>query len=355
MSRARTRSAVLAMALATIACLPRHHLDERTDPALSHVACVAVLPFDDAAVGDGAGEAFSRQLASHLAKDVSVLDPSEGGRLLALRGINLPPSTDDLEARELGSILGVQAVVLGEVRRDDLVPPQRAGLPARANVEAEARLIDVKSGKKLWAGSFGGNPLEFFDDAHPFRDDASAAAATLMAARLQDGLTGSHAGGPCWKTKLDPPPPTPVPTPTILVAIVSTPTPTPTPELKFIVVDPVKKQIELKQMVHFKLNTATFEGNPGAILDEIVTVLKENPKMEIRIEGYTDSTGKPVHNLQLSQARANTIRDYIVVNGGIDTNRLRAIGLGIQSPVASNKSSAGRALNRRVEFHITKQ
>jgi|SRR5579859_3849401 len=144
------------------------------------------------------------------------------------------------------------------------------------------------------------------------------------------------------------PTPTPPPTPTA--------TPTPTPEqLKYIVVDLTKKRIELKQMIHFQTGKSVILPDSFGILDEIAQVLKkpEHATMDVRIEGHTDSTGTPTFNLTLSKNRADAVRAYLM-RAGVEGTRLRAVGLGQTTPIASNQTPDGRALNRRVEFHITK-
>jgi outer membrane protein OmpA-like peptidoglycan-associated protein len=76
--------------------------------------------------------------------------------------------------------------------------------------------------------------------------------------------------------------------------------------------------------------------------------------MEVRIEGHTDSDGAATLNLNLSKARADSVKAYLV-RSGVQTARLRAVGLGETSPIAENRTPEGKSLNRRVEFHITKE
>ena len=72
------------------------------------------------------------------------------------------------------------------------------------------------------------------------------------------------------------------------------------------------------------------------------------------IEGHTDSRGSDRYNLRLSQGRANSVRSYLI-RRGIDPVRMEAVGYGEQKPIGSNRTRAGRAQNRRVEFFITSQ
>jgi outer membrane protein OmpA-like peptidoglycan-associated protein len=88
------------------------------------------------------------------------------------------------------------------------------------------------------------------------------------------------------------------------------------------------------------------------ILDQIAQVLKENPTYLIEIQGHTDNVGNPQKNMELSEKRAIAVKKYLV-SKGVEESRMTAKGYGDTMPVASNKTAAGRALNRRVEFIVT--
>ena len=70
------------------------------------------------------------------------------------------------------------------------------------------------------------------------------------------------------------------------------------------------------------------------------------------IEGYTDNVGSPDFNRLLSEHRATAVRDYLIERG-IESPRLVAVGRGAENPIASNNTPHGRALNRRIEFHLS--
>jgi outer membrane protein OmpA-like peptidoglycan-associated protein len=93
---------------------------------------------------------------------------------------------------------------------------------------------------------------------------------------------------------------------------------------------------------------------PGAktTLAKIAKELKADNDLKITVEGHTDNMGGPQKNQQLSERRAQAVRDYLI-REGVPADRIVAVGKGESEPVASNKTSAGRLQNRRVELVIT--
>jgi OOP family OmpA-OmpF porin len=98
------------------------------------------------------------------------------------------------------------------------------------------------------------------------------------------------------------------------------------------------------------------EPTPAAMrkLSPFVTILKDQPQRSIRIDGYTDSSGTASSNLDLSQRRADAVRDFLIDNG-ISPRRITARGYGEADPVASNATLAGRRENRRVEVIVPRE
>jgi outer membrane protein OmpA-like peptidoglycan-associated protein len=93
---------------------------------------------------------------------------------------------------------------------------------------------------------------------------------------------------------------------------------------------------------------------PGAMrsLAKVGDFMKRYPERKLVVEGFTDSTGSDAHNMDLSQRRAQAVGQAIVA-AGIDPARVLVQGYGESFPVASNDSSAGRQMNRRVEVIIS--
>jgi outer membrane protein OmpA-like peptidoglycan-associated protein len=85
----------------------------------------------------------------------------------------------------------------------------------------------------------------------------------------------------------------------------------------------------------------------------LVTFMRDNPQRTAIVEGYTDNAGSDEFNLDLSQRRAEAVRDFLIKNG-VGVERITARGYGEASPVASNDTEAGRQQNRRVEIVLPK-
>ncbi len=121
----------------------------------------------------------------------------------------------------------------------------------------------------------------------------------------------------------------------------------------FIVTD--GSTIRVLQQVHFQFGTSKILPDSFPVLGEINDLLRANPSIErVSIEGHTDNHGAAELNRRLSQDRANSVMAWLVQHG-VDANRLEAHGYGLERPIEDNKTEAGRAANRRVEFKIVKE
>ena len=101
----------------------------------------------------------------------------------------------------------------------------------------------------------------------------------------------------------------------------------------------------------FKEGDATFLPESTEQIDALLKMLKDDPKMKIRLEGHTDNIGDPTKNKQLSLERAYNVREYLI-SKGIAGFRIQFKGYGDTKPIAANNSEEGRKMNRRVEFVI---
>lgn len=126
--------------------------------------------------------------------------------------------------------------------------------------------------------------------------------------------------------------------------------PAPAPKKTLIIVR--KDRIEIKQQVHFAVAKAVILPDSDQLLDQVAAAILENAQLErLRIEGHTDSQGNDAQNLALSARRAEAVMQALVERG-VDSGRLKAVGFGETKPIASNTSEKGRQKNRRVEFMI---
>lgn len=100
----------------------------------------------------------------------------------------------------------------------------------------------------------------------------------------------------------------------------------------------------------FDVNSDQIKPQSYAVLKEVGDVLKDNPDVKIKITGHTDADGSAVSNLTLSKKRAESVKVFLNKTFAIDTERMQTDGLGLTKPIADNKTPAGKASNRRVEF-----
>lgn len=103
--------------------------------------------------------------------------------------------------------------------------------------------------------------------------------------------------------------------------------------------------------IFFDFDKATLRPESKAELERVFQLLKENPKMKVRLAGHTDSMGSDDYNQRLSEARAKAVYEYLIQRG-ISADRLSYIGYGESRPIDTNDTDEGRQNNRRVELEI---
>ncbi|MDH3541497.1 MAG: OmpA family protein [Desulfobulbaceae bacterium] len=109
--------------------------------------------------------------------------------------------------------------------------------------------------------------------------------------------------------------------------------------------------ISLKGDVTFDHDSATVRPGLYSEIDRIANVLIKYPQTVIRVEGHTDSTGSESYNMNLSQRRADAVKN-LIVQRGLSTARIETMAYGETMPVADNSTETGRAMNRRVEIKV---
>jgi outer membrane protein OmpA-like peptidoglycan-associated protein len=104
--------------------------------------------------------------------------------------------------------------------------------------------------------------------------------------------------------------------------------------------------------VLFDFNKYTLKPEARERLAKISGIVLAYPDLKLQIEGFTDSIGSDEYNQQLSEKRAESVRDYLVGNG-VNMNNVAAVGMGKADPIADNSTAEGRKLNRRVELIVS--
>ena len=115
----------------------------------------------------------------------------------------------------------------------------------------------------------------------------------------------------------------------------------------------VKGKTVVLRGVNFEFNKATLTKDSERILWRAYNAMISNPEVAVVITGHTDNVGGQKFNQTLSLKRAQAVKNWLVKKG-IASNRMRTVGRGLNEPVASNETDAGRAENRRIEFYVEK-
>lgn len=178
---------------------------------------------------------------------------------------------------------------------------------------------------------------------HKGSDEDDERAAGIAIGVGAGAIIGGLIGYALASDEVEPPPP-PAPAP---------PAPTPTPPAA--APDPVRI---ILRGVNFDYNKSNIKSEFVPILDEAAQTLKDNPDINVRISGHTDSIGTDEYNQRLSERRAQAVKQYLV-SKGIASSRLSTEGRGEREPVAQNTKGGrdnpdGRAMNRRAELTVSR-
>jgi len=104
--------------------------------------------------------------------------------------------------------------------------------------------------------------------------------------------------------------------------------------------------------LEFETNASTLTPSSQEQIRNIAEIMKAYPQVRVKFGGYTDNTGDPQRNLQLSRERASSAMNQVAALG-VDASRLTAEGYGEQNPIADNATAEGRQRNRRVDINVT--
>ncbi len=120
------------------------------------------------------------------------------------------------------------------------------------------------------------------------------------------------------------------------------------------VTEPLAARVKFSS-IEFEVGKSGLLPGMYADLNKIVNFMYDNPEFYLKVTGHTDSFGDAEFNLRLSKERAKNIRDYIVIFAGVHESRVEWEGYGSQFPIVEEQSEEDKAINRRVEFEITRE
>jgi outer membrane protein OmpA-like peptidoglycan-associated protein len=109
--------------------------------------------------------------------------------------------------------------------------------------------------------------------------------------------------------------------------------------------------VNFSSKVLFGTDKSDLTDNSKATINDLASILNKYPDTDLTIQGHTDSTGPEAYNQTLSEKRAQSVADYLKLQG-VTAERLTSIGFGETQPVADNSTTEGRTENRRVSFVI---
>ncbi len=117
----------------------------------------------------------------------------------------------------------------------------------------------------------------------------------------------------------------------------------------------IKVDVEKKRIftprITFGSNSSSPTPQSQTVIKQLASTLAKRQDITVRVEGHTDTIGYDQPNLELSQKRADKVRDLLVASG-VAAHRVQSVGMGDRYPLASSTTSQGQEKNRRVEVHI---
>ncbi len=378
--RLAASAALLLGAFAILpACAPTRTIVHQDRNAALAFSCVVVTPFENVSRARGAGLVFADALGDALLAHArfSVVERTEVQRYLATRP-DFSLSPDPVAAAEIGRALQADAVIVGSVSEFGYRPGD-----GRPELTVSLRIVDVRTGRVVYAanGSYAPEPLRegpsllsasaFYvagELVSPMvllgdRPAAPGACGTPGLVPLAPAVVASSETSPADEAIAEPvagPEPvsdaTAADTPTVSDDVAG-PADEPTvlsPAVQAFL-DRLQGENFVLEAVDFELDKTSFKNEDyRSVLENLGRALQAAPDVRVSIDAHTDSMGDAETNMQLTQQRAEIIRDHLVREFGLDPSRFEVRGYGGERPLLPNINRKNREKNRRVEITVLK-
>lgn len=115
----------------------------------------------------------------------------------------------------------------------------------------------------------------------------------------------------------------------------------------------LSENVSIEMRVEFATNSAEVREAYMSEIKKVADFMNQFDRTQVTVEGHTDSTGAAAYNQDLSQRRAESVRQVLINRFGLDADRVKAVGYGEERPTATNETAEGRELNRRVVAEIS--
>ncbi len=201
------------------------------------------------------------------------------------------------------------------------------------------------TGSFLWSSYVQGSEaaiVGFGNDRDMWFWESATHKSRIRVLPVRNGKEGKAVASTPAQDVVAPPPPPPPPPP-----VPQAPEPPPPP--------PVKEKITISLNIEFDTAKAVIKKKYHDNIKKVADFMQKYPETRVVIEGHTDNVDRfnnPENNIKLSQARADSVRQYLIDKFGIDAARITAVGYGPNRPLADNNTKEGRQKNRRVEAII---
>lgn len=115
----------------------------------------------------------------------------------------------------------------------------------------------------------------------------------------------------------------------------------------------LSENVSIEMRVEFATNSAEVREAYMSEIKKVADFMNQFDRTQVTVEGHTDNTGAAAYNQDLSQRRAESVRQVLINRFGLDADRVKAVGYGEERPTATNETAEGRELNRRVVAEIS--